>query len=80
MPITKLQLDALLDYLEAVVFRRGTDGTILMSCDNSLRKTEEFMSGLGVWSRDVRRWLASYGGYCDCEVSLNVGDYWKDRL
>jgi hypothetical protein len=47
------------------------------SCDGTLRAAQEWAHGAGVgWPR-LRRELEENGGYCDCEVVLNVfgGDF-----
>ncbi len=80
MEFTKEQLQGLLEYLNRTVFERDGEGTVRLKCDNALRKTEQFLRPLGVWSDDVREWLGDYGGFCDCEVALNVGGYWEDKL
>jgi hypothetical protein len=49
----------------------------MRSCDGTLRVTQEWAQGAGVaWSR-LRRELEDNGGFCDCEVVLNVfgGDF-----
>ena len=68
IPITKQHLRFLLLHLDA----RGVRST----CDHSLDGTETYLRCLGVWSDEVRDWLGDYGGFCDCEVLLNVGHYW----
>jgi hypothetical protein len=49
-------------------------------CDGTLRGAQEWARSAGVgWPR-LRRELEEHGGYCDCEVVLNVfgGDF--DRI
>jgi uncharacterized protein DUF2695 len=49
----------------------------MRSCDGTLRVTQQRAESAGVaWSR-LRRELEDNGGYCDCEVVLNVfgGDF-----
>jgi len=49
----------------------------LRSCDGTLRSAQEWAQRAGVdWSR-LRRELEDNGGFCDCEVVLNVfsGDF-----
>lgn len=70
--ITKLHLRALLLHLHT-----GSAGS---KCDHSLRTTEAFLRSLGVWSDEVSDWLGEYGGFCDCEVLLNVGSSWTEAL
>ncbi|WP_314296993.1 DUF2695 domain-containing protein [Capnocytophaga gingivalis] len=51
-------------------------------CDHSLRGTTHFLAGKKVSDPEkVITWLASHGGYCDCEVLYNVEeqfDYLED--
>lgn len=80
MAFTKQHLRALLLHLEQVIGFEETTGGVRSTCDNSLRRTEAFLRSLGVWSDEVREWLGEYGGFCDCEVLLNVGGRWEKRL
>jgi hypothetical protein len=50
------------------------------SCDGTLRAAREWAQRAGVDWRRLRRELEENGGYCDCEVVLNVfgGDF--DRV
>jgi hypothetical protein len=42
-------------------------------CDHSLTMTTEFLKGKGIENIDkVVEWLNDNGGYCDCEVLMNV--------
>ena len=42
-------------------------------CDHSLTMTKEFLKEKGIENIDkVVEWLSDNGGYCDCEVLMNV--------
>jgi hypothetical protein len=80
IPIPELRLRALLLHLEdEMKFEIRKDGVVSTSCDHSLRRTEAFLRGLGGWSNEVRDWLGEHGGFCDCEVLLNVGGRWEEE-
>jgi hypothetical protein len=64
-PIPPEDLRDLIDYL---------DRPNQPACDHTLRVTIEFLKQRNL---DVERavvWLNEHGGYCDCEVILNVDD------
>jgi Protein of unknown function (DUF2695) len=52
----------------------------LRTCDGTLRVAQEWAQSAGVDWPPLRRELEENGGYCDCEVVLNVfgGDF--DRI
>ena len=65
MPISRPQLRSLIAYVEEVVMLQG--------CDNTLTLAEGWARAHGVaWGR-LARSLRSLGGFCDCEVAMNVG-------
>ena len=72
LPLSKPDLRALLEHVEAEVESEG--------CDHSLRHTHAFLSERGLSEAKVLPWLRSGGGYCDCEVAANVGETWEGRL
>ena len=42
-------------------------------CDHNLTMTKEFLKDKGIENIDkVMEWLNNNGGYCDCEVLMNV--------
>lgn len=65
MPISKIDLRDLFDYL---------DSSLEEGCDDSLRLTEAFLKERHLPVDQTKDWLAQYGGYCDCEVLANVED------
>lgn len=80
-PLEKRVLLELLPYLEEALLIRAPDGRILSRCDHTLKLTENFLRSRALWNDDLPKWLAEYGGFCDCEVMYNVFDYWhNDRL
>ena len=57
-------------YLDRMVGTRG--------CDTSLRFTSRWLAGSSFTNPGrLLRWFESSGGYCDCEVLMNVlPDHW----
>jgi hypothetical protein len=41
-------------------------------CDNTLHKSQRWLEQRGHDAASVLAWLRAHGGYCDCEVLLNV--------
>ena len=72
MPFSKETLSALLDHLDTALF----EGKRCL-CDHTLRRTQSFMTDEHAWSDAARQWLGDHGGFCDCEVVFNVGN-WAD--
>ncbi len=62
--LTGVRLKELNGYLEALLVREA--------CDQTHRFTQEFLEARGIAVRPALRWLQHMGGYCDCEVYLNV--------
>lgn len=50
------------------------EGLRQRGCDNTLRAARKWAAGAGVSWRWLRARLEDNGGYCDCEVVLNVID------
>ena len=64
LPIDKEMFQELFDHL---------DENLGEECDHSLTMTTEFLKEKGVENIDkVVEWLNDNGGYCDCEVLMNV--------
>lgn len=63
-PLTRVALAHLFELLERELTRR--------ECDNTLRITAKWLSDHDYDVATVYRWLQRLGGYCDCEVLLNV--------
>jgi len=64
LPSSKEELQCLFEWVDERVQRDG--------CDHSLRYTREFIRLRQLDEDQVAKWLADYGGYCDCEVITNV--------
>jgi hypothetical protein len=64
LPISIAQLQTLFDYLENKLTEEG--------CDHSLRFTKQFAESNQLPYESLKAWLASLGGYCDCEALANV--------
>lgn len=72
MPISLSHLGRLFDRLDALLAVRP--------CDHSLRHVRSILAAQGVSPEAVIPWLEKFGGYCDCEVSLNVEHTWGPRV
>jgi hypothetical protein len=64
MPLDRGQLERLVAHVEAAV---ETDG-----CEHTLAATEAWATREDVDMERLRRGLEEYGGFCDCEVVMNV--------
>ena len=64
MPLDRVQLDALLDRVDAAVVANG--------CDHTLAATDAWAVEQGIGLERLHEGLEEYGGYCDCEVVMNV--------
>jgi hypothetical protein len=64
LPLTENQYGELIEHLLRRLPETG--------CDNTLRLSEAWAKANAIgWGR-LRRGLESGGGYCDCEVAMNV--------
>ncbi|HEY0744457.1 MAG TPA: DUF2695 domain-containing protein [Chryseosolibacter sp.] len=64
LPMDKAIFQELFDHL---------DENLGDECDHSLTMTTEFLKEKGIENIDkVVEWLNDNGGYCDCEVLMNV--------
>jgi hypothetical protein len=64
MPLDRPQLEALLAHLEGQVDGAG--------CDHSTSATQAWAREQDVEVPRLLRGLAEYGGYCDCEIVMNI--------
>ena len=65
LPMSEDKFIRLFDLLDAELHANG--------CDHSLKLTEQILSNLEVKDvLNVLAWLKEQGGYCDCEVMMNV--------
>jgi len=72
LPTSIAQLQTLFDYLDNKLTEEG--------CDHSLRLTKQFAESNQLPYEGLKVWLASLGGYCDCEVLANVEEKVEDLL
>jgi hypothetical protein len=71
IPMSPADLQALFDHLTR-------DG--VPECDHTLRETRAFLKARKIKASSVVEWLQQHGGYCDCEVRLNVMDEFAEDL
>ena len=64
MPLDRPALEALLDHVEAAV---AADG-----CDHTRAATDAWAEQQGVDLDRLHEGLEEYGGFCDCEVVMNL--------
>jgi hypothetical protein len=76
MPISKPQLKALLEMVEQIAL--DDEGECV--CDHTLNATRQFLRVKGLQEEAILTWLAEYGGRCDCEVVMNVGESWGEQV
>jgi hypothetical protein len=68
-PTPVLGLDAAQRRALGAAVRAGLRGA---GCDNTLRAAQHWAAGAGSEWPSLRERLESNGGYCDCELLLNV--------
>ncbi len=64
LPLDRTQLDELRDHLDGVIAAGG--------CDRTHRRTDAWAAGHGIALDRLHEGLEEYGGFCDCEVVMNV--------
>lgn len=64
MPLERPQLEALLEHVDAVVAANG--------CDHTPAATDDWATREGIDLERLHEGLEEYGGFCDCEVLMNV--------
>jgi hypothetical protein len=64
MPLDRSQLESLLHHVDAAVVSDG--------CDHSRRATDAWALQHAVELDPLHEGLQEYGGFCDCEVVMNV--------
>jgi hypothetical protein len=66
VPLTPAQFRSLMAYAEEMIVMSG--------CDNTLHHAEAWARAHGVaWGR-LSRSLRGLGGFCDCEVAMNIAE------
>ncbi len=71
IPMSPADLQALFDHLTR-------DG--VPECDHTLREAQAFLKKRKLKDEPIVAWLQQHGGYCDCEVTLNVIPDFEDYL
>jgi hypothetical protein len=64
MPLDRAQLDSLLAHVDSAVTARG--------CDHTPTATDDWAAREGIDLERLHVGLEEYGGFCDCEVVMNV--------
>jgi hypothetical protein len=64
LPVSVGQLQALFNHLDNRLAKEN--------CDDTLRHTQQFATATKLPYEALKSWLATLGGYCDCEVLANV--------
>ena len=72
LPASINQFKALFDYLDDKLLEQG--------CDDTLQYTKQFATETQVPYEALREWLATEGGYCDCEVLANVEEKFEGLM
>ena len=72
MLITQTELRALRQYLIAQIHADGNEDDPIGTCDHTLTHTRAWLKANNKTLRDNVRAIKERGGYCDCEVLLNV--------
>lgn len=72
MLITQTELRALRQFLIAQIHADGNEDDPIGTCDHTLKQTRAWLRAHKKTLRENVRALEERGGYCDCEVLLNV--------
>ncbi|PXA04021.1 hypothetical protein DDZ13_08220 [Coraliomargarita sinensis] len=79
-PIPNGDLKALFEHLETALAGEE-NGKRIVLCDHTLNKSRAFLQARGIQNiEEICEWFGEYGGFCDCEVTYNVTDYWEERI
>jgi hypothetical protein len=70
LPIDRDRFRSLLRYVDEMCSLHG--------CDNSLQHAETWARANGVSWSDLSRGLRALGGFCDCEIGMNVAEEGAD--
>ena len=60
---------------EGCWLRTNDDGAVIGDCDNGLERSTRILRAMGCNAAEVKvtlEYFRRHGGYCDCEVLLNV--------
>ena len=72
LPLPFDELKAMFDMLDAELPRHG--------CGHTRRLTQRWLEEYGHDAEPVLAWLERRGGYCDCEILLNVEQHVEDAM
>ena len=70
LPMSKDKLALFFNYLDEQLTEHG--------CDHTLGFTKRFTLDHKLPFESIELWLSKYGGYCDCEILLNVEDHFEN--
>ena len=70
LPIEADQFRSLLRYVDELCALQG--------CDNTLQHAETWARANGVSWATLSRGLRGLGGFCDCEIGMNVAEEYPD--
>jgi hypothetical protein len=80
LPAPKKELVALFEWVHDKLLEgsgqklKYTLDQLAGGCDHTLKYTLEFAARHNLERDGLVQWLNQYGGYCDCEVVINVED------
>ncbi|GAI34917.1 unnamed protein product [marine sediment metagenome] len=66
------------EFDELYNFLKHSSVLISDNCDNTYKFTVKWLKKNGFNVEKSLKWLSNKGGYCDCEVILNVGRLFDD--
>jgi tetratricopeptide (TPR) repeat protein len=72
-PLDDETFEALLEYIDTTAHTPNEDGET-PGCDHTFRFTEQWAEKNGVDIIELYQFLNAHGGFCDCEVCLNVAE------
>ena len=80
-PFQPITYGDLFDYLEKYCnfHKRDTDGEDTWTCFGDLRAPKKFCDVHRLFFPSVEKELHKFGGYCDCEVLMNVIDHIDEK-
>jgi hypothetical protein len=70
-----------LEGVQGCNFRKDENGKIKFNCNGDFSKTEIILEEMGFNEEQIDRslqYFSNHGGYCDCEILLNVeASFWR---
>ena len=72
LPISIDGLQKCFDFLDKKLSEKG--------CDNTFKFTFGFIEQNNLPKNDLIQWFSDNGGFCDCEILMNVEDKINDKL